>query len=849
LTSETIIAWDFESWLIQPARQLPRAVCMSWAEIVQNAATPTGYAVGRSGLVTAAEGIGYLERWLRAGVRLIGAETAFDALLSVVNAPNWKELLRLWVDAYEAGRIHDVLIRQKLLDLAAGCYRYEDTADGVKPAYYRYNLAALALRLCGRKLDKPVGEDDVDHWRLRFGELDGLPIASYPPAAAAYALEDAIATAEVWIAQEHERRHNKRIARNFPGYDPLLDEVRQTMAAVPLKAMSAYGLRTDPAAVERLAVEVEAKILETRAELVDAKGEDGKPAPLVRPPEYSRNTDAIVSYIVARGLDVHFRNEAGQIHLIKKRYLAAWEATQDPHCWRLANYLAIVDAPDSFRTDLDALVAAGLVDVSHTRDTKAAQERCFWAYYRQGAVAPRTDSYSEKEHGPLKTDDGRIYLNLNCISLDSDACEQSDDPILQLYSEYQSLAKTLANDIPMLRAGAVLPVHSRFETLLETGRTSSSKPNVQNVRRLPGIRECFVPRDGCVFVDVDFAMLELHTLAQVCLWVLGYSHLGTALNAGKDPHLMIAARIMRKAYDECKALKEAGDSELDNARTAGKGLNFGKGGALGVDTFVIYAWTNYRIRLTRERVVELFEIYDSLWTEVPEYHKWIKSLKDPFFFRTFTDPKTGEEKKLTRFNVVQPWSGRLRARAKFCAACNTPFQGLGADVAKRALWLAWRATVGLSELGEADPLYGCHIVNFVHDSIMVEAPEARAHDAALRLQALMQQASAEILRDVPGKADIVVTRRWSKKAQQWREPCGSCGSKLKCKCDTWASRRIIPWDLGIACREALDGYLRTAAGAAREPDKALAYLKGKAWPTDAARAAVAAVYGNERIAA
>jgi len=819
---------------------------MSWAEVIPNAATVTGYAVGRSGLVTAAEGIGYLERWLRAGVRLIGAESAFDALLSVVNstAEKFKELLKLWADAYEAGLIHDVLIRQKLLDLAAGCYRYEDTADGVKPAYYRYNLAALALRLCGRKLDKPLGEDDVDHWRLRFGELDGLPIASYPPAAYSYALEDAIATAEVWIAQELARWTDKRIGRNFPGYDPLLDEARQTMAAVPLKAMSAYGLRTDPAAVERLAVEVEAKILETRAELVEAKGEDGAPAPLVRPPEFSRNTDAIVSYLVARGLDVHFHDGGLEtpIRLCKDNYVAAYAASGDPimaaligHAWQTEPHRS-------------ALVAAGLVEVSHTRDTKAAAERCFWAYYRQGAVAPRTDSYSEKEHGSLKTPDGRIYLNLNCISLDSDACEQSDDPILQLYSEYQSLAKTLANDIPMLRAGAVLPVHSRFETLLETGRTSSSKPNVQNVRRLPGIRECFVPRDGCVFVDVDFSMLELHTLAQVCMWVLGHSKLGDALRAGTDPHLVMAARMARIDIEEAKRRKAAGDSDIDNKRTAGKGINFARPGGGGVDTFVVYAWTNYRVRLTREQAVELFELYDRQWTEVPEYHGWIKSLRDPHFFRKFTDPKTGEVKNLTRFNVVQPWSGRLRARAKFCAACNTPFQGLGADVAKRALWLAWRATVGLSELGESDPLYGCHIVNFVHDSIMVEALEARAHDAALRLQELMQRASAEILTHVPGKADIVVTRRWSKKAQQWREPCSGCGSKLNCKCETWSSRRIIPWDLGIACREDLerviapDGKLWGADAA-----QAFEYLKEKAWPTDAARAAVAAVY--ERIAA
>jgi hypothetical protein len=841
---------------------------MSFAEVIPDATAKTGLGVGRSGVVTAAEGIARLRCWLESGARLIGAESAFDVLLSVVNDPDYEPLLKLWADAYEAGRVHDVLIRQKLLDLAAGCYRYEDTTDGAKPAFYRYNLAGVSQRLTGRRLDKPVGANDTDHWRLRFGELDGLPIASYPPAAYAYALEDAIATAEDFIEQEWSRFNEPRIRRNFPGLDPFLDEARQTIAALPLKAMSAYGLRTDPEAVERLAEEVEAKILEVRAELVAAVDADGNPAPLVRPPEYSRNTEAIVAYIQARGLASYFEDDLapGTIRLLKANYVAAYDASNDPVLLEIVNW----------KDHVEHLTELGLVDVAHTRDTKAAALRCFWAYARQGLPAPRTDTFSEKTHGPLKNAAGQLYLNLECISLDSDACEQSDDPILQLYSEYQSLAKTLANDIPMLRAGAVLPVHSRFETLLETGRTSSSKPNVQNVRRLPGIRECFVPRPGNVFIDVDFGMLELHTLAQVCYWVLKYSNLGEALRAGKDPHLMIAAKILGVTYAEAERLKAALDSALDNARTAGKGLNFGKGGGLGVATFVIYAWTNYRIRLTEARVKELFAIYDNLWTEVAEYHRWIKSLEDPHFFRTFTDPKTGQTKRLTRYNVIQPWSGRLRARAKFCAACNSPFQGLGADVAKRALWLAWRATVGLSELGKADPLYGCHIVNFVHDSIMLEALEARAHDAAIRLQALMQQASAEILTDVPGKADIVVTRQWSKKSAQWREPCTACGSKTNCKHEPWAARRLIPWDLDVACSEALAGFTakdpaaqleavvkahakadatdaeRYALGAkfSRHAPRELAleWLRKKDWPARAARAAVSAAF-QERIAA
>ena len=53
-------------------------------------------------------------------------------------------------------------------------------------------------------------------------------------------------------------------------------------------------------------------------------------------------------------------------------------------------------------------------------------------------------------------------------------------------------------------------------------------------------------------------------------------------------------------------------------------------------------------------------------------------------------------------------TGRLRAKASFCARHNTVFQGLAADGAKLGLWNLWRA--------------GFRIVNFIHDEVLVEVP-------------------------------------------------------------------------------------------------------------------------------
>jgi hypothetical protein len=79
------------------------------------------------------------------------------------------------------------------------------------------------------------------------------------------------------------------------------------------------------------------------------------------------------------------------------------------------------------------------------------------------------------------------------VCLDSDASNSSGDPLLEAYSEYASMGKVLSNDVAALRRGMVVPIHTHFN-VAETGRTTSAGPNVQNPRRLAGVRECFVPR-------------------------------------------------------------------------------------------------------------------------------------------------------------------------------------------------------------------------------------------------------------------------------------------------------------------------------------------------------------------
>src|SRR5690606_22547323 len=125
--------------------------------------------------------------------------TAFDVLVSVFNAGmigmSWDAMLRLWIDAYESQRVEDVLLRQKLLDLAAGGYGLAEVTPGRWLKRF-YNLGDVAKRNTGRVLAKD------SFWRKRYALLQNLPIAQYPRDAYDYALEDSTATLETRQAQE-----------------------------------------------------------------------------------------------------------------------------------------------------------------------------------------------------------------------------------------------------------------------------------------------------------------------------------------------------------------------------------------------------------------------------------------------------------------------------------------------------------------------------------------------------------------------------------------------------------------------------------------------------------------------
>lgn len=766
LTEPWYMAFDWETHLIGPDLcqcgechdTLPPPVCMSWA-----------MPGDRSDVVAPAEGLEILEECLRDPLcHIIGAETAFDVLISVRANADPEECegwMAAWVAAYEAGRVHDVLVRQKCLDLAVGSFKFHTHSDGRVTRVGR-SLSDATNDALGYRLSKPDLETKATHPRLRYAELDGVPLDQWSAIAEdegwaddpiEYARQDAVATLDIFFAQENWQTHRRwsRIIDLWMGRsvlpqgdlaNPLADAHAQNCHALWLKQMSAEGIYTDEDALDQY----ETRVLADYTSLCVSCRDFG----LLR--------------------RAYWRDQKG-LKRIGSEYSGRI-------AWAELKVALDVDDPEAHAV-WDELKEQGFVRWRHVKNEAAARRRMYDVFTMAGQVAPRTKTY-EREMKLVAQGLRAEPRDDEYIALDADACRLGglleieldlEQPMLQDYAHLVHASNVINTHIPKLRCGVDTPLHTHFNSLVETGRTSSSDPPIQNRERgekeFAGDRECFVPPppdettgEEYVFIDIDYPQLELFAHAQNCRWWLGYSPLGDSLNRGEDPHTAFAARIIGSelgrdvSYAEAESMYETGT--IKGQRDAAKGTNFGRLGALGARTMVSYAARAYKVVLPEARWKWLLELWDEQWPEMPEYRELVSS------WETYEGSN--------EYLVANCYSGRLRAGCKYTVACNSPFQGLGADVAKLAGWYIFKACY---VRGVDDALFGCRPMNFIHDQFLIACLLPRANDAAKRVEYWCQLAARELLPDygeaMAKKTKALLTHRWSKQAKRLVDKAGN----------------------------------------------------------------------------
>jgi DNA polymerase-1 len=325
------------------------------------------------------------------------------------------------------------------------------------------------------------------------------------------------------------------------------------------------------------------------------------------------------------------------------------------------------------------------------------------------------------------------------IQTSNEVLEDSGAPVLIELAKWMRLDKLRGTFGPVIESAKERPLNARWNTLVRSGRTSCTRPNLQQLPQEGGIRECFRPREGCVYVGADYSTAELVALAQVCLNLGFKSEMAQAISEGRDLHLALAADLAGVSYEEAQELKKAKDPQILKLRKLAKVPNFGLPGGLSAQGLVGFAKSSYKIPLSEREAEDLKKAWFSRWPEMRRYFDHVKAQLDKGY-------------------IIQHFSGRRRGGVGFTDGANTYFQGLVADGAKSALYAVVRA----SWMEPESPLFGARPVLFVHDEIILEIEEERASLAADELARLMREEIKPCLPDLPIEVEAWCGRTWRK---------------------------------------------------------------------------------------
>jgi len=224
-----IVAFDTETHLIQQGLLTPKLVCVSVRLDYEDCGTL---------LFDRFEGTNYVESLLNDPLNhLVGHNVAYDLGVLCARRP---ELLPLVFEATDAGRIWDTKVRQELLDIASGRSVRNGATFALRNGEWvkaGYSLAGLAGHYLGK--DRFAEKTDENAWRMRYHELEDVPLDQWPIEATAYAKEDAEDTLAIFLKQG-----------GVEGALPT--EQEQVRAAWALHLMSVWGVRTDATSVADL---------------------------------------------------------------------------------------------------------------------------------------------------------------------------------------------------------------------------------------------------------------------------------------------------------------------------------------------------------------------------------------------------------------------------------------------------------------------------------------------------------------------------------------------------------------------------------------------------------------------
>ena len=328
-------------------------------------------------------------------------------------------------------------------------------------------------------------------------------------------------------------------------------------------------------------------------------------------------------------------------------------------------------------------------------------------------------------------------------------------PLINKYVKYKEAMKlcTSYGDAFFKNLSGDKRIHTSFHQILDTGRVSSSKPNMQQIPADNIYRNCFTAPDGWSFVSSDYSSQELNVIAfgsKDPVWM-------EALKNSEDLHstcaeLVYGEQWLTSGEDNCSYFKNKSKCDCPShkkLRTNVKTINFGL--AYGMGPNKLSDTLNISLDGAKELIEKYFQAFPAIkgfLDKLGNYGKkygYIKTFPPYNRKRWFSSwyPKIWNNKS----SVME--LGSIERASK-----NTPIQGASADMTKLALVLM-RDYIKITNA----PV---KLVMTVHDQVDTICSNEYVSTWTVKMQELMELAANQIVTNGLLKAEVTVSNCWEK---------------------------------------------------------------------------------------
>ncbi|MBW4676894.1 MAG: DNA polymerase I [Desmonostoc geniculatum HA4340-LM1] len=322
---------------------------------------------------------------------------------------------------------------------------------------------------------------------------------------------------------------------------------------------------------------------------------------------------------------------------------------------------------------------------------------------------------------------------------------QGDHPFVDALLEYRTLHKlysTYVKAIPKLVRPDTQRVHTDFnQTVTDTGRLSSSNPNLQNIPIGTAfsrqIRKAFLPEAGWLMVAADYSQIELRILAHLSQEPI----LVQAYQQNEDVHTVTARLVFEK--------ENITSEERSVAKTINFGVIYGMGSlrfsrSTGIDKNV----ANEFIKRFNERYPKVFAYLERVKKEaiakgyvetILGRRRYFEFTKNSLLRLKGTNPEDIDLSKLKNLGAYD--AGLLRS------AANAPIQGSNADIIK----------IAMVRLHQVLKKYQARLLLQVHDELVFEISPDEWEELQPQIKSVMENA---VQLSVPLVVDARAGENW-----------------------------------------------------------------------------------------